>query len=195
MVVYREWLEAYWGQAVRTVHHAASHRLLVLVEDLLLGGLGDLLHVLEVQEAIEGVSIGLLLVHFECLLVLVAVAVHWARPDHHLRREVALGLHEVLVLHVIELLLMHHVFVLCVQVLLRSVELLVHRLLRRSVPLAVNVLRLNLKIFLFFLVLIAPGRGPEEALVVSGDAVVEVALERVDFAVVVEVDGMLVELG
>lgn len=133
----------------------------------------------------------MLLDHFECLFVLVAIAVYRTGPDHHLGLVVSLSLYEVLVLHVVEVLV-HHLLVLGVHVLRRgSMEFLLQGLLWRGVSLTIYVLWLNLKIFLFLLVPVTPWGCSEDTLVFSVHAMIEMALERVDLPCVREIDVML----
>lgn len=98
--------------SMRTVNHAAGHALLVQIVCFFFRGLRSFGHMLEVQEAAEGIGVSLTLHHLKSLLVLIAFAVHWACPYHHLVcLVVLLALEVVLVLQllvVLVLLVVHH---------------------------------------------------------------------------------------
>ena len=94
---HRHWIDAMWS-----MDHAASYSLLVQIVSFLIWAPRDLGHVLEVKIATKSVSMRLCLHHCQRLLVLYALAVDWASPDHHLLLVVLLAVvHVLLVLFVI----------------------------------------------------------------------------------------------
>ena len=98
--------------SMRTVNHAAGHALLVQIVCFLFRSLCSFGHMLEVQEAAEGIGVSLTLHHFKSLLVLIPFAVHRACPYHHLVcLMVLLAFQVVLVLQLLVmlvLLVVHH---------------------------------------------------------------------------------------
>ena len=100
--------------SMRTVNHAAGHALLVQIVCFLFRSLCSFGHMLEVQEAAEGIGMSLTLHHLKSLLVLIPFAVHWACPYHHLVcLVVLLAFKVVLVLQLLVmlvLLVVHHHF-------------------------------------------------------------------------------------
>ena len=85
-----------------SVDHAPSYCLLLLIIRFFFLTLSNLDHVLEIQEATEGISVSLSLHHGKSLLVMGPFAVDWARSDMHLL--ILVFFHILLVLHMLVIL-------------------------------------------------------------------------------------------
>jgi hypothetical protein len=130
---------------MRSMDHASSNCLLLLVKGLLLWALRNFDHLLEVEEAAEGVSMSLSLHHGQRLLVGRSLPMDRALLNMHLL--VFAVFHVVLVLHVLEVL---ELVVLSLQVEHGRVLLaLGHGRLGVACP--VNVVRLDLEVLLLVL--------------------------------------------
>lgn len=131
-----------WRDSMWTMDHAASNRLLLLVVRLLLLTLGDLHHVLEIQEATKGISMRLSLHHGQSLLVVSSFTMYRASSDMDL---LILAVFKVLlVLHMLEVL---KVLIFLLIVLLRS-RLLLGSWARVLLACSINVVRFDLEVLL-----------------------------------------------
>ena len=150
--------------SVRPVNHAAGDGLLLLIVSLFFVTFGNFDHMLEVEEAAKGISVGLSLHHCQGFLVVRPFSVHRARPDMHLLRLTVF--HVLLILHMLELLEVLKLLLVVRVLLLRHLLARRARTLGLLVAPSVDVVRLDLEV-LFFLLASRPrlsrGRAAEDA--------------------------------